>query len=1586
VLFRAEASRHLSMDERSEKPLERLTVLYPDRLEFAERLANLYRSIDFSYYHEDRKLTEKGVGVFLREISLFPTVDTLYVQLGEMLVEANRYEKAKEEWLKRIDLYPGLEKSYLNVATILWDYYDFEDAAEIIKKGRAIFGSDTMLSREMAVIYEELKDYGNAIKEYINASLGGEYYYYEREEVIYRLQYLAKTYGLGKLIQKTFMEAIQANDEPDRIVSVYANYLERQGMYEEKLKMYAEALPFLRDPYRIREILNELEATDRSVLVVDYALRLVEITEEIDDYLLLASTYENQKNLSKSKSVYENMLKMFEGEDNEARRIMSNYSEFLWRNGEHARALDMLFRAQEISKGYTRESILSDLAYRALSVNDYKRAQRAFGLLLQEDPYNVNYFNLAGDMYQKLGDAGELEKVYLEKIKVIEKSPLGYAIKRERTEALYLGLARRLKELKKKTRAQDYYIEAINRDPQNTSLLDEVYTFSKKENMVERLIQYYEMTAEKSFKDYRWQMVLVRFHMREGNLDNAIAQLGNAVTNQPQLAYLHEELADVLAVQGRYEEAIDAYEAAYVLTKGKSSITEKIALIYLRMGEKEKMFRKFDELIHSKPEGARKYFEVSAICLAYGLDEEAFQYAHRGRESLEAYPYKDYLSDDMLSTLSEAYLKRGRAEQLMRFLANQYKRYHSDTEKEESYARSEAYTRSSRIRYFISSTLGLIWNDFATDGDRQYLSEEFNGFSAFPYYSDIVRAYIQFAARAEVPGVTERVLLAQYEADKLKTSYPSLYEITNFYESRGAFEKLYRFLGRESRDHARIAMLARIVAPEEELAWLRKFYDESVQNYRRYGSTFYGYSPVIERYLDLLVSKGMDHELDGLLVSAASCNGQLLNYFFRRADGRRAFGIIDGGFPNKNGLWKKAKKAYVSFNLGYRKDEGVGYFKEILDIRPIGEKLERTPEEVLFGRDFYVNSFFFGEQDSSYLFAGIEAAPRSSGSFQHLGEYLAERERYGSAKDYLEKAMELSPTHEIYLSLAKTYLKLRDKNRALEVLKNMDGDDFYRKVQYINALMDVGFRKEAEEILAGYLRKHIDTMSYSDTRQGLALTKKVMHDREAFLKELAKLVVSNESFYSTVLAERKVDDIGFYIKRYMGLVEKGRARKDFYRRETFVERLFNEELYTEALELILVTEEGISEDSLPDWIIPRKAEIYIRMDRSGDGVKLLEGYIKRREYIPNSNEVLRVLDLAEGDGLELKRYVYEFLIGSGWSNMANYLGLAETYLEMERKEQAIETLNELAVRNEYGYRELFEIAKLLFAHRQFEQSAAFLEKAMMANPGLVEGRLLKAKLLIEQGSVQNGSELALEIISERNPQEVKGQAYLILERCGETALSLVERRILDGGSEALYIARARLLSSLNRKEEAISTLSDCLAEFPYASSAVHQQLAELLDDARSVEYLYRALYLRGDSQETILDLLLTLMELKRDDETAMLISRSDIDPSNYLGWYDRESAKDQYLSKVDYLISDTQEQLSPREREKMLLEVLSSTAAFYERREDYRAAEFIIESVFSLKKDDKLMKKVVELGMKAEEMEKESRFVIQEDIANGEPF
>ncbi|TET24563.1 MAG: hypothetical protein E3J78_00975 [Candidatus Cloacimonadota bacterium] len=1586
LVFTAEALKFLSRNEESEIPLVHLTLLYPDRLEFAEGLANLYRSIDFSYYHESRKLTEKGVGVFLREIQLFPTVDTLYTQLGEMLVEANRYEQAREEWMKRINIFPGMQSSYLNVATILWDYYDFANAVTVIKKGRQVVLNDTLFSKEMAILYEELKDYKSAVTEYINASLVGDYFYYDMEEVISRLMYLERVHNLGKLIEEIFIITIQKSDNPDRVVEVYADYLERLGLYEKKIAMYAEIMPFLEDPFYMREILSELEVSDRTSLVVDYAKRLVDVTQDVEDYLILASTYENQKKISKAKSIYGKLIKLLADEPWERMEILEEYSEFLWRNKEHGKSLDLLFDAQSMAKGSRKASILHSLAYRALSLNDFKRAKKAFDMLLNEDPYNVHYFNLVGDMYEKLGDARGLENVYLERIQLLGKSPLGYEEKRFRTKELYLGLARRLKELKKETRAQDYYIEAINRDPQDISLLDESYTFSKKHALVSRLVEYYNKTAMKSFKDYRWQMVLVRFYLREGNISKAISELEKAVINQPQKAFLHEELADKLTMQGKYDDAIKEYEEAYILTKSKNEITKKIAFIYLRRNEKEKMFRKFDELIQSKPKGPQKYFDVARMCIDYGLDDEAFQYALQGKQELEQHPYTDYLSDNMLSTLSEVYLRKGRGAHLVRFLLIRYKKYYGDTKKEESYARNEAHTRSSRIRYFISSKLPELWNDYASEKDRRYFSKEFDGFTSFSHYSDFVRALLQFAKSAEMPELAERIMIWKYENEKKKTNYPSLYEITSFYETRGAFDKLYSFLRRESSDYSRLSKLARILSQDEELMWLQKFYYAGEVNYQKYKNTFTYNSPLIDRYITILLQGGMQKELNGMLGRATSYNGQILNYFYERKDGERTFQIIEGGFPNKSDLWRKAKMGFVALHLDYRKDDGIGYFKDILDIRSVGEKIEGRRNNILTGKDFSINCFFFGMLDSSYLLSRVEVSPRSSGSYRHLGNYYYDNKKYKSARDYLLKAVALSPSNATYIDLARVHIALHDKKSALNALGKLDGDNFYSKEQYIQALMETGFEKEARRTLSDYLLKMINNLSYGETKQALTLADQVLEKSEPFFKELSQKIVKNETFYNVLLKNRKLQNSVYFIKRYLDLLEKGKRKKNFYRRQTFIEMLIKEKKYDDGLEILMDTEKGISKDSLPNWVIPLKAELYIRMDKTKEGVKVLNDYVKGREFIPNQAQVLRIIDLAGKEGLSLKRDVYKLLLTGGGGNTAYYLGLAETNLLMRKENEAIEVLNELALKQDYHYEQLFQIAQLLRKFEMYEQSNEFLEKVLSKNPGYLKAVLLKADLRIMQGKVQSGCDIALTVLSTNTGRAFREQAIDVIEDCGERGLSIIDAKLhsVAHPNEDLYIAKARILYTLKRREEALATLVICTEKFPYASSRVPLLLSEISDGEKSIEYLYKTLYLQGDSKNIRFSLISKLLDLERDEELKALISHSELSPSRYVSWYDTHEAHRQYLSKIRLLLLSMRRDGEDREVDSELDEILFKTSGFYERVEDYESAQFIIESLLLVTKNDALLKKIDEIKDKAEELRNKKMFIIQEALSNGE--
>ena len=1571
MLFQTEAENYLSMYEETEKPLLYLTLLYPDRAEFAIKLAHLYQSIDFSYYHEDQRLTEKGIGVFLRTVKLFPTFDTSYTQLGEMFVEANRYTSAKTEWMKKIDLAQGEEKQYKDVAAILWDYYDFTDAITVIKKARANLSNDTLLAKEIAALYEELQNYRSAIREYIKSALFSKSYT-ATNDAIKRLIYLNKTRNIGTMIENIFTEMIKNARKPDRLVLLYAKYLGKLGKNEKKLKMYKTVLPLLKEPTTIRYIINGLEAGERSNLTINYAKRLVTLTDATQDYLLLAATYENQKNLKSAGLVYKNLLNQLKSEKNQYLNVLTYYAEFLWRHKDYDHSLDRLFDAQSIAKGNKRSSILKKVANRAISIGKLGRAKKALTLLINENPYNTSYFNLLGDIYEKLRDEKGLKKTYLERIKLIKKASINYQKKRNHITELYLGLARRLSKLGLKTEALDYYIEAINRNPLDTTILDEVYTFSRNNNLTKRLIDFYKKTSHKSFKDYRWQLVLERFYLHNGNIKNAVEQLKMAVENQPQKANLHEELADKLTLLGEYKSAIEEYQMAYTLSKDKNQITRKIALIYLRQGEKQKMLSKFDELIKATANDPTKYFDIARTCLDYGLTNVAFQYSANGVKILRKHPYRGYFSDKILSTLAVTFIKKGRTAELLDFLLKQYQFYNIESKKEKSFKREEAYTRGSRIRYFINSEFINIFNNFSNESDRNYLSEKFDTYTLFSYTSSIVNSILQFSKEAGVPDLAEKILLWKYKNIKKEKHYRSFYAITSFYKRRGTFKKEYNFLKEESNDYARLAVLARLVNPEEEIDWLRKSYAEN----RWSSKVFTSFSPLIERYLDILKNNNMEKEMSVLTKQFSFYNGQILNYFYRNKNGPLAFEIIDNGFPKKSKLWKETKKAIVSFGLNYKRNEGIAYFKNVLDVRTIGEKVEKRRYDVLTGDDFFVNGFIFGIEDSSFLYSRIEATPRNSRNYKLLGNYYYENKQYKKALNYFQKALKLKQNTENLTGLAKTYLALGDVKNSKMVLVKIDGVGFDKKREYINALAQLGFQRDAEIVLKKYLNQSIDSLNYNETEKAIKLIYKTVSAYEPFLIGLAKNIKTNSEFFRIILRENLVKNKLFFIKEYIGLVERGKPHKDLYLRHKFVDELFREGKLQNCQKLLNDTKKITKQDNLPAWVILKQAEVLIKRNKTKDGIALLENFVtQNKNYLSVWTELLNILSTAGKDGLKLRKKIYSDLINNENDILSNYLGLAETNLLMGEDTVALQVLNRLALKVDYSPTRLLEAAKLLYKYKKFESANLFLKKILIINPAMPEAKLLEARLLIANNRKKDACEIAVNLLLSRVKQEFKKEAAEIITPCGDTALQVLNERLEYNQSLDLYLAKARLLADMGKKTEAKETLEHSMMIFKHYTSDIPLFISKLSDTNESMKYLYRALYIKYDQKDILVPLLVKLMALKRDQEVKELITTSFLSPSGYLDWYDEEEGRKEYIERVKKFLPSDKNSLN---------NLLYKTANFYERIGNYNYALFILKSCLSDKNKDTISKEIKKVEEEIKRNKKREKFIIKEDLANGE--
>ncbi len=86
---------------------------------------------------------------------------------------ASSSPKRRPYWERIPQVSPGQSSGYLEAATIYWDYFDFDNALRLLSKGRERLGDTSLYAYEAGAIYENQRDYPNAIDEYVKGALAG---------------------------------------------------------------------------------------------------------------------------------------------------------------------------------------------------------------------------------------------------------------------------------------------------------------------------------------------------------------------------------------------------------------------------------------------------------------------------------------------------------------------------------------------------------------------------------------------------------------------------------------------------------------------------------------------------------------------------------------------------------------------------------------------------------------------------------------------------------------------------------------------------------------------------------------------------------------------------------------------------------------------------------------------------------------------------------------------------------------------------------------------------------------------------------------------------------------------------------------------------------------------------------------------------------------------------------------------------------------------------------------------------------------------------------------------------------------------
>ncbi|HPP12730.1 MAG TPA: hypothetical protein PKW42_08370, partial [bacterium] len=405
LLFRAEGAAWLSHYELAYSLFTRLAGLYSGEEWIQKKTAELARSLG---------LRKEASALYLSLAERHPAEKEYWTRAGEVLAEAGQYEAASQCWEKLPKTGPYDPGSYLEVATLYWDYYQFEKALATIKKARLLFQDEFLMAREMGILYEGLKEYSPAVAEYVKTCLqqpGGN------STVIKRLVYLSRVRNLGPLIENTFRQWLT----PERPGTVFAfgSYLAACGQTDAQKKLYAETFRQFREKAVLERFYRFFEEQGERQLMAEVLKHMVTAGgEDRASLSRLAAFYENQGDQVSAEAVYQKMLAHFKNEE-EYLSVLLEVKNYYWRRKDVDKALSYLKEAVSRSSGPERERLSLELANQLMDARRLSEAGQVVRDLLKERPLETSLIDALARIYERENDWAQLRQLVAESIRQI---------------------------------------------------------------------------------------------------------------------------------------------------------------------------------------------------------------------------------------------------------------------------------------------------------------------------------------------------------------------------------------------------------------------------------------------------------------------------------------------------------------------------------------------------------------------------------------------------------------------------------------------------------------------------------------------------------------------------------------------------------------------------------------------------------------------------------------------------------------------------------------------------------------------------------------------------------------------------------------------------------------------------------------------------------------------------------------------------------------------------------------------------------------------------------------------------------------
>lgn len=1145
AVFAADAALWLSHHDEAINAYRGLIALYPGEPQYADRFADLTRS----FGQQSDKLYEESARVLDQMASIYPSNHSYRIKAGEVYAELGDFKRAAEQWNKLAELEPGQRDTYLEVATVFWDYYQYDEALRVFKQLRDLTGDQNIYAYRMGAVYEGKGDIDSAIAEYVKVlPEPGD----GRDTVAKRLAQLSRRAGLAEKIEAAYARARAAKPADWQLVVGYADYQAERDHQADALASLRKEVSQSSDVAfleTVRDLFRGILRPEDEQQVITRLTSVARDEREAMMYRLqLASFLERHNQVDQAISIIDKLVADYPTNAG----VVEESAQFYWRAGLSARSLDLYKRTIARAQGPSRRALTLQYARRQSEAGKLADAEATLRAFYTENRGDTEVF---AELARTLGaenKMAELAALYQESFKDVKESGLVGDEAKTRMAELRTGMIRTLASLNKFEEAVDQHIEIINLFPEDADKLATAIDFAEQHNLTARLTAYYEKLSKESYKNYRWQLVLGRIYERGGNLAGASDQYRIAVTNEPQRADLRFNLANVYARQRRYDEAIATLREGWSLAGRDPSWLIEVARIQVRQGKRDDAAQTMRQALAAKKNAKiADQLSVASQLASWGLHREAARIYEQALAALPKTLKDEYVSGTEITAYVRTLVRTepvASAYQKIERMRAQYLAISDNSQDTDSWkAKNIVYAIDEAMR----SDFGRGVIDFASPTESTALAQAVRSSVAkMTTYAEAeaMRRYLGIARGAGLVEVEEQIQsqlkdAAFRERPKNSTTptsqdssyYNELRALVAFYNRHAEYRKAAEALASElKRDpykdrfdyQNQIAIQYRMAGDTaRETESLRVAYASSS------GTQIYTNADWVERYLDLLYSSGARDELDRLASSNNPHQIQLINYLIEKNEKALARKAIANAAQSES--WRASRSGEVGLFLKDTSAETEGFFKKALAIAPIGQMLGRSVKEgeTLVGDDWFIAARNYGywlglsparDADNRSFVAGeIEGNPSNARAQLELAAYYLDRKDTTRAEAHTSLAGELAPgSKEVIVMRGSVALARGDRKGALAQWQMlMSGRVSVDEAEtYLRVMADNGLLVEALPQLESFLVLFVNRAIRNDSGESS------MEAIEPLIREIAnrarpdqKLVAEAATFFHTTI-------------------------------------------------------------------------------------------------------------------------------------------------------------------------------------------------------------------------------------------------------------------------------------------------------------------------------------------------------------------------------------------------------------------------------------------------------------------------------------